>query len=209
MVVPFSTVTGLRDLDQYLKPSEDPNYHVEFDDDDAYAARENRGNALVGYFIGLTAAFSAIKTSLERAWRIKDLEIVSMLEGFFLFKFDSHEAGQNVLDVLGVGLWFVHGHPSILECWSEDISMYRHDLETIPTWVRFPNLNFCFRCKSALSKISSVVGNPICIDQATAAGTRNASVWVCIEFGIIRIFVWKPNPCEQWCTFNHGDKACP
>lgn len=69
-----------------MKPSEDPNCHVEFDDDDADAARENWSNALVGYFIGLTSSFSAIKTSLERAWRIKDLEIVSMLEGFFLFK---------------------------------------------------------------------------------------------------------------------------
>lgn len=181
MVVPFSTVTWPKGLDQYLKPSEEPNCHVEFDDDDAYATRENWGNALVGYFIGLTPSFSAIKTSLERAWRIKDLEIVSMLEGFLLFKFDSHEAGQNVL---GEGPWFVHGRPLILKRWYEDISMYRHDLETIPTWVRFPNLSFCFRSKSALSKISSVVGNPVCMDQATAAGTQNAFVRVCTEVGI-------------------------
>lgn len=53
----ISTVTLPKDLDQYLKPSEDPNCHVEFDDDDAYAARENWGNALVGYFIGLTPIF--------------------------------------------------------------------------------------------------------------------------------------------------------
>lgn len=56
-----------------------------------------------------------------------------------LFKFASHEAGQNVLEE---GPWFVHGHPLILKQWFEDISMYRHNLERIPIWVWFPNLNF-------------------------------------------------------------------
>ncbi|KAJ8621536.1 hypothetical protein MRB53_030065 [Persea americana] len=39
--------TQPRDLEQYPKTLGDPSFHVEFDDDNAYAARENWGNALV------------------------------------------------------------------------------------------------------------------------------------------------------------------
>jgi len=59
--------------------------------------------------------------------------------------------------------------------------MHRENLETIPVWIRLPNLNFCFRTNSALSKIGSVIGNPICMDHATAKGTHM----------LLREFVWK------------------
>lgn len=106
--------------------------------------------------------------------------------------------------------------------------MYRQKFETIPVWVRFPNLNFCFRTSTALSKIASVIGKPICMDHATAAGTRFAFSRECVEFGIdadfpteIRMkykgksimqkveYTWKPNPCKTCHTFDHGEKACP
>ena len=91
---------------EHLKPSNDSSFHVEFDDQDAYVATENWGNALVGYFIGMTP-FSSIKSPLQKAWRMNYLEIVSKLDGFFLFKFSSHDVGQNILDE---GPWFVYGH---------------------------------------------------------------------------------------------------
>lgn len=149
----------------------DPDFQVEFDDEDTTAARLQWGNSLVGYFIGKSPPFFAVKNSLEKAWRLKDLEIITMADGFYLFKFHHHDAGQTILDE---GPWFVHGHPLILRRWSKDIAMYRKKLETIPIWVRFPNLNFCFRSSSALSKIASVIGRPICMDHATASGTRFA-----------------------------------
>ena len=64
-----------------------------------------------------------------------------MTEGFFLFKFIAYDIGQRILDE---GPWFVYGHPLILKRWTADISMNRQNFETIPVWVRLPNLNFCF-----------------------------------------------------------------
>ncbi|XXG82814.1 hypothetical protein AAC387_Pa10g0702 [Persea americana] len=158
-----------RELEHYTRPSDDPDVHVEFDDEDTSAAKLTWGNALVGYFIGKTPPFFTVKYSLEKAWRVTDLEVISMSEDFYLFKFNSYDAGQVILDD---GPWFVHGHPLVLRRWTEDIEMCRQMFETIPVWVRFPNLNFCFRTSNAFSKIASVIGRPICMDHATAAGTR-------------------------------------
>lgn len=122
----------------------------------------------------------------------------------------------------------MHGRPLILRRWTEDVNMCQQDLETIPIWVRLPNLNFCFRTNFALSKIASVIGNPICMDHATTAGTRFVFARICVEVGIdadypteLRMkykdktiiqkveYAWKPNPCKASKTFNHGEKACP
>lgn len=62
--------------------------------------------------------------------------------------------------------------------------MYRKNLETIPIWVRLPNLNFYFWTNFALSKIASVIGNPICMDYATATGTRYAFDRICVEVDV-------------------------
>ena len=73
-----------------------------------------------------------------------------------------------------------------------------------------------------------MIRNPICMDQASATGTRFAFARVCIEVGVdaelpsvIRMkykdkaimqrveYAWRPNPCKKCRTFNHEDKACP
>ena len=148
-----------------------------------------------------------------------------MSDGFYLFKLRNYDAGQVILDG---GPWLVHGHPLVLQRWTEDIEMFRQTFETTLVWVHFPNLNFCFRTRSALSKIASVIGKPICMDHATAAGTRFAFARVCIEVGIDADYpaeicmkyrgktivqkvgyAWKPNPCKACNTFDVGDGACP
>lgn len=166
-----------------------------------------------------------MKLCLEKAWRTKDVEIIPMADGFILFKFPTYDHGNQVLDE---GPWFVYGRPLILRRWTTNITMCRQELDTIPIWVRLPNFNLYFRTNSALSKITSVIGNPICMDHATAAGTRYAFARVCVEVGVdaeypteLRMkfkdktiiqkveYAWKPNPCKTCKTFNHGDKACP
>ena len=106
--------------------------------------------------------------------------------------------------------------------------MSRDNLESIPIWVCLPNLNFCFRTTSSLSKIATVIGNPICMDHATTTGTHYAFTRVCVEVGIdaefpteLRMkykekiiiqkvdYAWRPHPCKTCRTFNHGDNSCP
>lgn len=164
----------------------------------------------MGYFIGNSPSLPKVRFCLSKAWRVKDLEIIHMAEGFMLFKFHSYDSRQQVLDE---GPWFVYGRPLILRCWTEDITMSRDNLETIPIWVHLPNLSFCFRTSSALSKIASVLSNPLCMDHATVTGTRYAFARVCAEVGVdaefpseLRMkykektsiqkveYAWRPNP---------------
>ncbi|XXG82815.1 hypothetical protein AAC387_Pa10g0703 [Persea americana] len=104
-----------------------------------------------------------------------------MADGFLLFQFHLYDVGQQILDE---GPWFVYGKSLNLRRWAADISMCRDNLESIPIWVRLPNLNFYFRTTSALTKIATVIGNPIYMDCATATGTRYAFARVCVEVGI-------------------------
>lgn len=74
-----------RDLHRHIQPSRDLNHHIEFDEDNFFAAVQNWGNALVSYFIGNSPPIVEIKDCLSKAWRIKDLEIIPMAEGFFYY----------------------------------------------------------------------------------------------------------------------------
>ena len=133
-----------------------------------------------------------------------------MADGFLLFKFHCNDVGQSILDE---GHWFVYGRPLILKCWAKDITMSSDNLKAILVWVRLPNMNFCFQTNSTLSKIGSVIGNPICMDHATATGTRYAFARVCVEVEIDAefptevqmkynyktiiqklVYAWRPNP---------------
>ena len=100
-----------RDLQCHLNPSTDPDHHIVFDEEDASAAVQNWGNSLVGYFIGKAPPLPEIKSCLSKAWRVKDLELIHMADGFLLLKFHSYDAGQQILDE---GPWFVYGRPLIL-----------------------------------------------------------------------------------------------
>ena len=64
-----------------------------FDDEDASAAIQNWGNSLVGYFIANAPPLLDIKSCLSKAWRVKDLELIHMADGFLLFKFHSYDVG--------------------------------------------------------------------------------------------------------------------
>lgn len=78
-----------------------------------------------------------------------------------------------------------------------------------------------------MSKLSSVIGNPLYMDQATALGTRLAFERVCIEVNVDCKFplvfrmhyngvtipqkvenAMRPYPCKKCHMFNHNDKEC-
>ena len=131
--------------------------------------------------------------------------------GFFLFKFYAYALGQKILEDCGSG----HNYGN-------------SDIKSIPIWEKFPNLNFCFRSKSELSKNSSLIGIPLYMDHSTATRTRIAFARICIDVNVDsplpdEVFItyndktivqrveyaWRPSPCTKCSTFSHSDKACP
>ncbi|XP_074278545.1 uncharacterized protein LOC141602132 [Silene latifolia] len=51
----------------------------------------------------------------------------------------------------------------------------------VPVWVIFPNLDPCFWSKSALSKVASFVGKPICADELTTTKSKIVFARILVE----------------------------
>lgn len=182
-------------------------------------------NSLVGFFVGKWPPWPWVKASLAKAWRMPDLEVESLENSFFRFKFSTLAEGQRILEE---GPWFVGGHPLALIRWEEDRTFQKEELSTIPIWVKFPNLRMTCRSITALSKISSCIGNPIYMDKPTAAGERIAYAKVLVDISVDATlpdsltigcngklfaqeveYYWKPKPCTSCGAFNHSNSSCP
>ncbi|KAK1326701.1 hypothetical protein QJS10_CPA01g02458 [Acorus calamus] len=100
-------------------------------------------------------------------------------------------------------------------------------LETIPIWIRFPQLHLHLWGKRMLSKLASVVGTPLYMDSSTATRSRIEFARICVEIsasstlpdsihlkedGILREvnveYEWKPSPCKSCNTFGHSSMQC-
>lgn len=108
----------------------------------------------------------------------EDLDVETMGKGFFFFRFNCFEDSQRVLEE---GPWFIDGHPLALKSWSEDLPHQKEQLESIPIWVKFPNLTMSFRSANGLSRIAGSLGRPICMDRGTTEGRRPAFAKVLVE----------------------------
>ncbi|PIN11890.1 hypothetical protein CDL12_15503 [Handroanthus impetiginosus] len=82
-------------------------------------------------------------------------------------------------------LWFFDGFPMRLFKWTPTFNP-REESSLIPVWINLPNLPIQFFNKNALFSISSMIGTPLRIDEATAALTRPSNARVCIEIDLMQ-----------------------
>lgn len=84
-------------------------------------------------------------------------------------------------NILESGPLFVEGYPLVLKQWTEKQSYIKEYLNSIPTWVKFPNLRISLKSPKALSNIASCIGRPICMDEHTIKGVRIDDARVLVE----------------------------
>ena len=106
--------------------------------------------------------------------------------------------------------------------------MQKSDFKSIPIWVKFPNLNFRFRSKSAWSKISSLIGKSPLHGSFHSYWTQIAFARICIELNVDstlpdEVFItynnktvmkrvehaWRPSSYTKCSKFSHNDDTCP
>ena len=127
-------------------------------------------NTLVGYVMGNKPFFTHLKACVSRLWKPDcSLDIYSRENGFIFFRFETKSECDRIL--YG-GPWLFDGRLIILKRWSESSSPERDLLSSLPVWVRFPFLHLKFWSQKVLSKASSLLGNPLYMDNATANGKR-------------------------------------
>lgn len=123
---------------------------------------DERSYALLGVFAGRPPGMGAV-IAMVRSWGVK-CHAAAKANGYVLFTFQSADDRDLVYNgepnyVFGRRLFF-HRLPEIFILESADYS-------PLPVWVKFPGLPKSFWHPAALSKITSCIGEPVCMDKMT------------------------------------------
>ncbi|GAB2278641.1 hypothetical protein Dimus_013318 [Dionaea muscipula] len=187
---------------------------------------ERWGSCLVGYFLQGSLPFGYVRSTVSRLWMKSGLiEVNSLDDGFYVFRFADSLSRDAVLEG---GPWFVGGKPFLLRKWECLLSLTKETLSKIPVWASFFNVLLEYWTAAGLSRIASVIGQPIHLDRYTASRERLSYARVCIEVDaagpchrevrlrcgdrevLVKVkFDWFPARCEMCRVFGHATSGCP
>ncbi|GJT41068.1 zinc knuckle CX2CX4HX4C containing protein [Tanacetum coccineum] len=122
-------------------------------------------NTLYGYFIGERLAFPTVEAYVKNAWEKYGFERAIFRNGFFLFKFSSHDGMVRTYEG---GPWFICSVPIFLNIWQVNTKMKREIMSKVPVWVRIHNVPIVAFLKAGLSLITTQLGRPIMLDAYTS-----------------------------------------
>ncbi|GKD64465.1 zinc knuckle CX2CX4HX4C containing protein [Tanacetum coccineum] len=86
---------------------------------------ENFANTLYGYFIGEQLALPIVEAYVKNAWANYGYEHSIFRNGFFFFKFSSHDG---IVKTLDGGPWFIRSMPIFLNVWSINTKLKREEI---------------------------------------------------------------------------------
>ncbi|GJW44994.1 zinc knuckle CX2CX4HX4C containing protein [Tanacetum coccineum] len=121
-------------------------------------------HTLYGYFIGPSLAFSIVNNYVRNAWSKYRLESTVVGDGFFLFKFSSHEGR---IKVLVKGPWFIRSTPLMLNTWSPNTKMKKEYCLRISVWTKIHKVPMVAFSEVGLSLITTQLGRPLMLDACT------------------------------------------
>ncbi|KAI0516631.1 hypothetical protein KFK09_009308 [Dendrobium nobile] len=107
-----------------------PSIKVPFPAEELAYGTPNWSLSLVGYSIGPRPTYLSLMNALKKAWDLKgSMDMLSLNDGFFLFKFSSPEDYNSAWTG---GPWFFFGHPFILQKWTPKFKPKRDEFTSIP-----------------------------------------------------------------------------
>lgn len=89
-------------------------------------------------------------------------------------------------EVIFSGPHTLNNRPIILKTWEPNFDFSEEVLSTIPLWVKFPNLPLNCWFMESLSRICSVMRNPIYADECTSKIERISFARVLIEMDVTK-----------------------
>lgn len=121
-------------------------------------------NCIVGTFSKGTHSFKIVSEFAFHAWKSRGLLSVSQKDvSTYVFRFES-KVGVN--DVLSRGTWYVNRRPMLVTAWGHKPGVV--NLSSMPLWVKFTNIPDCYWTDEGLSRLASVIGEPIGADPLTS-----------------------------------------
>ncbi|KAK4731748.1 hypothetical protein R3W88_024736 [Solanum pinnatisectum] len=198
----------------------------EIEDEDISTEIEYWKNAVVCYVLGTYPYFAVMNGYIQRQLAKHGINKFSMLKnGIVLVRFEP-EVGKDA--VIQGGIYHFDSKPFIVKAWSPNMEFTRDELYTVPIWVKFPRLEFKYWSAKGLSKIGSLVGKPLMVDQHAEKKIRRSfvrllievemdselpdNVWFKNERGILLepkvLYDWFPSLCKHCKKYGHTDTTC-
>ncbi|KAF5186912.1 Rna exonuclease [Thalictrum thalictroides] len=178
---------------------------------------------LVGSFVGKRLPFPLVKNVLQKEWKIQNFDMVADEEVFY-FKFQNEEDKMTVIEK---GPIFIAGRLFVIRLWSPEIEKGRNLISTVPIWVKLEGVPKRLWSEEGLGFIASLIGRPVCLDEATEKKTRLKFARVCIEVDLecsfpkllkvkireeeveIKVeYTWIPSRCTKCASFGHLTNRC-
>ncbi|XP_028063035.1 uncharacterized protein LOC114266353 [Camellia sinensis] len=186
---------------------------------------EKWGTCLVGYFVDKGVGYNYLRNSAFGVWKTKgQKEVLTNGDGFMFLIFDTPDSCREVLEG---GPWYIGGYLLILKQWKRMMKLAKEKSTKIPVWVKFFNIPLEYWDPDGLSRVASVIGNPLFMDQLTARGSRVAFARFCVEIEatskfpsyfqircedeavLIRVeYQGFPSICQHCQIFGHNTDKC-
>ncbi|GAV86640.1 LOW QUALITY PROTEIN: Exo_endo_phos domain-containing protein/DUF4283 domain-containing protein/zf-CCHC_4 domain-containing protein, partial [Cephalotus follicularis] len=182
-------------------------------------------HALVGFFVGKKITFRSPHSALNKKSAAGKFSIHTADNGIFVFKCESVEVRNWILDNEPWDVWGVH---LALRLWETDLPPIGSGFTKIPVWVKLMNIPMEYWTTKGLSHLASVLGTPLHMDPATEAKQMISFARICVKMNVDRPFPdvikskrrsgaivevkveysWKPLVCESCKVFDHSMRAC-
>ncbi|XP_019260265.1 PREDICTED: uncharacterized protein LOC109238288 [Nicotiana attenuata] len=140
--------------------------------------------ALILYVVGGSPTIGAMERYIASVWNfVAKPKVYFRDDGYFVVRFNSIEDRD---EVLYSGPHMLNNKPIMAKMWSADFDFNKEVLQTIPVWVKYPNLPLNCWGKRSLSRISSGLGIPLYADAYTTQVDRISYARVLIEMDVTK-----------------------
>ncbi|KAF8035999.1 hypothetical protein BT93_C1887 [Corymbia citriodora subsp. variegata] len=206
----------------YYPPNSGVDNAVNCYDEDLEAADPLWKECLVGYFVGKKLPFKLVESALKYMWGPRLMEVKANDQGFYFFHIPDAELRRKIVEG---GPLTVARVPLILQQWQPMLELKKGEHTSVPVWIRLKNLPYELWSARGLSKVASILGKPLYVDQRTEQLKLISFARVCIEleaskacYETVNVFIngvvreveveyeWKPISCQMCGVFGH---RCP
>ncbi|KAL0915110.1 hypothetical protein M5K25_015509 [Dendrobium thyrsiflorum] len=169
-----------------IAPFPTPDEIIDFPSADIAGAVDEWNLALVGYSLGKRPFYEALLSAVQKLWSLKgNLKLISLSEGFFLFKFSCSEDFEMVWSK---GAWFIFG------------------ISKIATKIGYP-----LAVDALTATKSRLTYARVCV-QVDASAAYPETVPICVDGKIFNLMIqyeWRPSLCSCCNSINHQEDQCP
>ncbi|KAK4729405.1 hypothetical protein R3W88_022393 [Solanum pinnatisectum] len=138
---------------------------IELKKEEIDKATEEWKQALILYVVGESPTIAALERYIAlQVNTISKPMVYYHNDGYFLVRFANMDDRN---EVLYYGPHLLNNRPIIVKIWSPEFDFNKEVLETVPIWVKYPNLPLSCWSMDSLSRISSRLGEPLYADECT------------------------------------------